>query len=139
MLARNSYSQEFIAHCRTRIGSDVQAYRKLAAASGQSSASALEAIEPVYFNNLLLAMDAFFTHRTRTLEKKDGNPLNEVRVLCRSIVENDAVLMKDSTINLNPAKSVLGLAVGDSIRLSLEEFVRISDAYFAEMLVKFAE
>ena len=96
MLARNSFPKEFISSCKSRVDADVQVYRDLMKSAGKQSAPALAAIEPVYFNNLLLAMDASFTHRTRTLEKKDGNPLNEVRVLCRSIVENDALLIKDS-------------------------------------------
>lgn len=139
MLARNSYTQEFIASCKARVNADVQVFRDLVKSAGSNSGTALAAIEPVYFNNLLLAMDSSFTHRTRALEKKDGNPLNEVRVLCRSIGENNAVLIKDSTIHLNPATSVLALAIGDPIALTLADFVRISDAYFAEMLVKYSE
>lgn len=38
---------------------------------------------------------------------KDGNPLNEVRILCNSIMNNNGIMSKDKTIRLNPEKSVL--------------------------------
>jgi hypothetical protein len=49
------------------------------------------------------------------MELKDGNPLNEVRVLCNSITTNKGKLCSDKTIKLDPAKSILGFKVGDEI------------------------
>jgi hypothetical protein len=43
------------------------------------------------------------------MEGKDGNPLNEVRVLCNSILENKSVLRANKTIKLKPDASVLKL------------------------------
>jgi hypothetical protein len=48
----------------------------------------------------------------------DGNPLNEVRMLCDSILRNGGVLAADKTIKFNPAQSVLKLRVGDPITLT---------------------
>lgn len=52
---------------------------------------------------MVLALDQLFVHRARGIEGKDGNPLNEVRVLCTSIMANGGVLVKDSQIKLDPA------------------------------------
>jgi hypothetical protein len=69
----------------------------------------------------------------RKNEGKDGNPLNEVRVLCDSLTDNDGVLVADKTIRLNPEKSILGLEVGDEIRLTEADFRRLADGFLAEV------
>ena len=58
-----------------------------------------------------------FLHRLTGIEGKDGNPLNEVRVLCNSILPNQGKLQVDklpgwpnsagASIKLPPEKSVL--------------------------------
>jgi hypothetical protein len=58
---------------------------------------------------MVLILDTYFTHRSRTTEGKDSNPLNEVRVLCNSILENKSVLRADKSIKLKPETSVLKL------------------------------
>ena len=78
---------------------------------------------------------------------KDGNPLNEVRVLCNSILLNRGRLQVDklpgwpnsagSGIKLPPEKSVLKLDVGDEVRLTEADFARLSKAYFAELEKRF--
>jgi hypothetical protein len=88
----------------------VKAYRALAAKVGDKNA--LAAFEPVFFNNLVLSLDAHFVHRTRAIEGKDGNPLNEVRVLCSSLMLHDGVLTAEKSIKLVPQKSVLGIGFG---------------------------
>jgi hypothetical protein len=62
------------------------------------------------------------------MEGKDGNPLKEVRVLCTSLMENDGVLAADKQIRLRPETSILHLAVGDEIRLTQGEFLRLAEA-----------
>ncbi len=86
---------------------------------------------------MVLSLDSHFTHRARALEGKDGNPLNEVRVLCNSLVQNGGVLAADKTIRLKPAASVLGYEVGDEIRLTEAAFVRLAEAFFAEIESKY--
>ena len=49
--------------------------------------------------------------------QKDGNPLNEVRVLRNSMLNNNNIVCADNTIKLNPATSVLKYKVGDEITL----------------------
>jgi hypothetical protein len=43
----------------------------------------------------------------------------------------------DKTIKFDPAESVLRLQPGDEIRLSETDFVRLSNAFFAEIAAKF--
>ena len=140
MLSVSSYTREHIAASRARVASQIAAYRHLlATARGQAGgdAASLEAafasFEPVFYNNMMLTLDSYFTHRARQLEGKDGNPLNEVRVLCNAMVQNDGVLATDKTIRLKPDTSVLGYEVGDEIRLTEADFVRLSDAFFTEL------
>jgi hypothetical protein len=53
-------------------------------------------------------------------------------------MHNSHKLLKDSQIKLDPAKSVLGLKVGDDIRLTTHDFKRLADAFFNEISVKYA-
>ena len=99
MLCMTTYDRSYVDDCRSKIASQVSAYRALASTargSGADGTTALEAFEPVFFNNLVLALDNYFVHRSRTLELKDGNPLNEVRVLCNSMTSNDGIVAADS-------------------------------------------
>ena len=70
-------------------------------------------------------LDNLFVHRLRTAEGKDGNPLNEVRVICGSPLENGGALAADKQIKLKPEASVLGYEVGDTIALDEEGFRRM--------------
>ena len=140
MLSVTKYTPEHVAASRARVASQVAAYGALHAAAQDRAggdAAALDAafasFEPVFFNTMLLALDSHFTHRARALEGKDGNPLNEVRMLCNSLVSNGGVLAADKTIRLKPAVSVLGHEVGDEIRLTEADFARLSEAFFTDV------
>jgi hypothetical protein len=88
-----------------------------------------------------------FVHRLTGIEGKDGNPLNEVRVLCNSILLYRGKLQVDKlpgwpnsasvSIKLAPEKSVLRLKGGDDIKLSEADFVRLSKAFFVEIERKY--
>ncbi|MGZ4689897.1 MAG: hypothetical protein ACXVKA_06365 [Acidimicrobiia bacterium] len=142
MLSRNSYTQEYIDACRARVDAQVSAYKALARAAAKAKSaplgSAIDAIEPVIFNNMVVVLDSYFTHRARATEGKDGNALNEVRVLCTSMLENDDRLVADKQIKLTASKSVLGYEVGDEIRVHQADFVRLAKAFFAEIEKKYA-
>jgi hypothetical protein len=154
MLGMRTYSQEYIDECRSKVESSASAYRKLVAAAkrhpeDEALSSALEAIETAFFNNMLLTLDYFFVHRLAGVEGKDGNPLNEVRILCNSILLNRNVMsttyakphasaLGDKSIKLSPENSVLKRQFGDEIKLTEADFSRISDAFFEEMDRRFA-
>jgi hypothetical protein len=138
MLSVNSYTRDYIDACRARVRSQVASYNDLlAAARSQANGgagplgSAIEAFDAVFYNNMVLTLDSYFTHRARTMEGKDGNPMNEVRVLCSSLVLNGGALVADKSIKLDPAKSVLGHQAGDEISLGEEGFTRLAEAFFA--------
>ena len=86
---------------------------------------------------MVLVLDALFMHRGRGQEGKDGNPLNEVRLLAASLTENDGVLVKDKQIKQGADLGVLGLEPGDQISISREQLGSLADAYFAEIAARF--
>lgn len=138
MLSVTSYPPEFIDGCRDRVRDQVSAYRDLEdaarAAAGAGGDAGLDAafaaFAPQFFNTLVLVLDASFVHRARGKEGKDGNPMNEVRVLCTSLLEHGGVLTADKQIKLKAATSVLHLEAGDPIALTETDFGRLADAYF---------
>ncbi|GIJ49160.1 hypothetical protein Val02_60460 [Virgisporangium aliadipatigenens] len=129
MLAVSSYARDYIEGRRARFDEDVAAFR----AAGVDDA----AFEAVYFNNLVLALELSFVHRLRALEKQDGNALNEVRLLAHSLLHHGGRLVEDRQITLDPAKTVLGYAVGDEIAVREADFVRLCKAFFAEIEARY--
>ena len=141
MLGMKKYSQEYIDACRARVDMDLRAYRK------QVGKVPCEPFEHRFFNDQVLLLDYMFVHRLTAIEGKDGNPLNEVRVLCNSILFNNARLHVEklpgwpnsagSGIKLPPEKSLLKLSVGDEVKLTEADFLRLSKAFFAELEKKY--
>ena len=127
MLAVTSYPQAYIDASRAAVHAQIAAYTGMSAAAGDE---AVAAFEPLFFRHMLLALDMYVCHRQRSLEGKDGNPLNEVRMLCTSVMHHDAVLAADKTIKYKPAGSVLGYEIGDRITLDTGDFTRLADAFF---------
>lgn len=134
MLCVNSYPREYVNGCRSTMAGQLAAYKALA---GTATARAVAAFEPQFLNHMVVVLDACFMHRSRALELKDGNPLNEVRMLCASILQHRGVLTADKTIKYNPERSIVKLRVGDEIALSTADFDRLSKAFFAEIDAKF--
>ena len=97
----------------------------------------MAAFEPHVFNNMLVALDAYFVHRARLAAEKEGNPLDEVRMLVTSIMNNDSVLTGNANIPYDPAKSVLKLKIGDTIALDVSAFSELAAAFLAEIMAKY--
>jgi hypothetical protein len=145
MLGMKDYEQDYIDACRSRVETQVVMFHEVAQAArdhGDADVShlegALESLEYEYFNNMLIVLDAYFVHRLRGVEGKDGNALNEVRVLARSLMENGGTLMADPQIPLDPARNILRLEVGAPITLTLQQYRRLSDAFLREIESKFS-
>lgn len=121
MLSVKSYDSAFVAQCRARL----------------STALAAAPDDPLVLNELIVALDASFMHRMRGQEGKDGNPLNEVRMLANAIIGNEAILAADSTIKYDPAKSITKIAVGDGISPNKATVTQLASAVFAEIEKRF--
>jgi hypothetical protein len=142
MLGMKSYAKEYRDACEKRVEADVKAWRK------QCGKSPDPDFEARYFNDQVLLLDFMFVHRLAGVEGKDGNPLNEVRILANSLLLNDGKVQIEklpgwpnsavSGLKLPPEKSVLGLKNGDRVKLTEEGFLKLSKAFFAEIGKKFA-
>ena len=141
MLGRKDYTKEEVDHAKGAIADQIAAFQKVAksvAATKDTKAdAALAAFETLFFDNMVLVLDRPFVHRIRAAAGKDGNPLNEVEMLCDSLMNNDGVLAASTVIKYVPDQSVLQLEIGDPIRLSQRDFERLSEAFFAELERKF--
>jgi hypothetical protein len=94
----------------------------------------------LFLNNLPVVLDGFFVHRSRTIEGKDGNPLNKCRMICTSFLQNHGVMGADNTnksIKYTPEKSVVKLKTGDEIKLTESAFVSLFNGFLAEIEAKF--
>jgi len=134
MLSKNNYSQNYINACRAKVEQQIIAYDNLIGMISKNPA--LEAFEPVFFNNMVLALENYFMHRA--VEQKDWNALNEVRLLSNSLLLNDGVLTCDDTLSYKPEKAVLGYPPGAAIKLKKKEFLVLADAFFSQLETKFA-
>lgn len=141
MVGMKKYTQDYIDACRARVEADLRAYRE------QVGKTPSREFEARFFNDQALLLDYMFVHRLTGIEGKDGNPLNEVRVLCNSLLLNQGRLQVDklkgwpmsapSGIKLPPEQSLLKLEVGDEVKLSEAEFLRLAKAFFAELEKKY--
>ena len=142
MLGRNSYSREEFEHARSSLDTQVSAYADLvkrlsAQAPDTKVESSLTAFEGLFFNNLLLVLDRYFVHRIRSVAGKGGSPLNEVELICESLMNNNGIFRASNVIRYIPDDSVVRLNIGDQIRLSVGEFERLSSTFFDELERKF--
>ena len=136
MLGRKNYTQEEIDQGKVALDHQLAAYKKLVRAVAGTSAdlkvkSALESFEALFFNNMTLVLDRYYVHRLpgADYEGKDGNPLNEVSIVCDSLMNNKGILRGDKQSKLTPERSILKLNIGDPIRLTKAEFARLSAAF----------
>ena len=143
MLGRKDYTREEIDQAKKAVDQQLAAYKKLvkavdAATSDPKVAAAREAFEPLFFNNLTLALDRHFVHRVRAVAGKDGNALNEVELLSESLMNNNGIMIGSNVIMYVPDAAVAKTRIGDRIRLSGEQFERLAKAFFAEIESKFS-
>jgi hypothetical protein len=127
MLGMRTYTKKYIAACRSKVEKDISTYR---------SANA-KALEVAFFNDMVVVLDHLFVHRLRTVEGKDGNPLNEVRLLSDSMMNNNNKVIMDKTIKYDPTRSILKYEAGGEIQLNETDFLLLSKAFFAEIESRF--
>jgi hypothetical protein len=134
MLSVNKYPKAYVAACRQRMADQLAAYDAMKAGAGKAQAARFE---PLFVGNLILALDASFVHRTRGLEGKDGNPLNEVRMWCTWLLQHDGIMTADKTCKYDPPKAVLKGKSGDAIALSATDFKRLASPFCDEIGARF--
>ena len=139
MLGRKNYTAEEIDQGRAAIAQQLAAYKRLCKALGAEHKAARTAFEANFFNNMVLVLDRYFVHRLSgpDFEGKDGNPLNEVRIISDSLMNHGGIMRSDKQIKLQPEKSVVPLNVGDRINLTQVEFEALSAAFFDELEKRF--
>jgi hypothetical protein len=140
MLGVSNYPQDYIDDCRKSLDSQLAAHKKLVKAVRKLSPTnetqldcALGAFDPLFFSSMVLVLDHYFCHRLRNREGKDGNPLNEARVIGNSIMQGKGTMTADKTIKLSPENSLLKYQLGDEIKLGEGDFRRLSAAFLAEI------
>ena len=130
MLGRKNYPREYIERCQRDIEAQIAEFNELPPVPA-TFATRLA-------GHLVIVMDACFMHRVRALEGKDGNALNEVRVLSQSLMYGDTVI-EDSTVTWDKDRMVLGLMKGDDLALSISDVDKLQQAFFERMLDVYAE
>ncbi len=145
MLATNQYPATYLQERKRVVTAQLEAFEALSASGragselGQKAyGDALAAVEAAFCANLIQALDHAFVHRTRGKEGKDGNALNEVRMLCASLQTKDALMLADKAIKYDPTRAVTGIQPGDKISLNVAVTRRLVDAFLAGIEAKFS-
>ena len=142
MLGRKTFSRAEIDRARLMIGSQLEAYRELARAArgadGGDVQPALAEFEHIFFTTLVLALDRPFVHRVRMVTGTEATALNELELICDSLLSGDGVFRLGTVVKYAPETSIVGLEEGAHVRLTADQFERLADAVFAELDAKFA-
>jgi vacuolar-type H+-ATPase subunit C/Vma6 len=111
--------------------------RQLAAVDALPKAAQAALEKADHFNDLALALDRRYVHRLRSVTGKDGTPLNELEMIVESLLNHDGELREINVIKYKSADSVVGLKAGDHIRLTRDDFARLSAGVFDELRAKY--
>ncbi|EWT03368.1 hypothetical protein N865_18805 [Intrasporangium oryzae NRRL B-24470] len=146
-----AYDRDYLDACQSRSETQVAMWREVAGAArdhGDADVSELESalasLESEYFNNMLLVLDGYFAQRpdltphltpdaTGSARTRPGGAVAEVRVLARSLLDGGGTVLEDPDFPFDQQRSVLGLAVGDPIRLTQDQYRRLAGAFFREI------
>ncbi len=131
MPGRNTYTSDEIESCRDNCDSLLAAW----AANDVEDTT----LESLVFGQAVVVLHTWFGHRAPDLEGDDANPMNEVRVIADSIVDNDAVLRVQGPITWVTERTVLRLAVGDPVEVTANGFERLAAAYIAAIEATYPE
>jgi hypothetical protein len=141
MLGRKSYTRKEFDHGKAAVDNQLAAYAKLAKAvasvGDKKLDAALKEFDSHFCNTMTLLLDRYFVHRLRVSTGKDGNPLNEVEMLCDGLINNDDIFRQNSAIKLIPDESVAKVQFGERIQLTSGEFERLAAAFFTDLRRKF--
>ena len=136
MLGRSSYPAAQVEACRAEFAALARAWEAVAARSGAVARAEAEAL---VFGQMVVALEGWFVHRLRGVEGKDGNALNEVRLLALGMTENGGYFPSDGVIKWKPEASVTGYRAGDRIALSEAVFSRLVAVFLDGIAARFPE
>ena len=131
MLGRKDFTKDEIANGRAAVERQLEAFDALP----EPARAALQ--QAGYFNDLALALDRRYVHRLRSVTGKDGTPLNELEIIVESLLNNGGELKAINVIKYVPQDAVVGMKPGDRIRLSRDDFARLSAGVFDELGAKY--
>ena len=136
MLGKSSYPAAQVAACRAEFAALAAAWRAVA---GRSEAGGRAEAEAQVFGQMVVALEGWFVHRLRGVEGRDGNALNEVRLLALGVTENGGYFPSAHGIRWQSAMSVTGYRAGDRIRLSEAVFSRLAGVFLDGIAAKFPQ
>lgn len=139
MLTIQSYPKAFIDAAQQAIMHQLALYNDVIAGVDEVEEDTLQDFENEFCCNIVLALEHYFVHRMVSKEGKDGNPLNEVRMLADSIMNNQGIFTDKATVTYNAPASVLGITPGQQIRLSYSDIARLQSAFFKELRERYQE
>jgi len=136
MPAVKIYPRPYINKCRAIIADQLAAFRELKA---HAKSGEMWHFEPVFFDDLVIILDAMFANRAQSMEGTKDNPMNEVRLLAESLLLNDGILGVSTIIKQDASKSVLGVRTGEVVKVREADFERLAEAYFSAIDATFGE
>ena len=137
MLSVKQYPADHLQDSRDRFNERILRFNRLTTTISERDPAALAELEHDFAELMVVSLDAAFVHRVRAQEGKDGNPLNEVRMLADSILTNQSVLAGSSTIRYDPGRSIVGTGVGEPIRVSLDQLSVLGSAFHDEIAARY--
>ena len=139
MLSVNAYPADYVTASRARFAALLKAYRHLTDGPSTDPGADDVEFEPRFIGSVIVSLDASFVHRVRAQEGKDGNPLNEIRMLADSILTNDGILAPHTTIKYVAERSVAGIEIGEPINPTIDTMEALIDAVHDEIQTRYPE
>ncbi|CAN5637640.1 hypothetical protein BH10ACT2_BH10ACT2_25000 [soil metagenome] len=139
MLSVNAYPAEYVTASRARFAALLNAYRHLTDGASDDRGVNTADFEPRFIGSVIVSLDASFVHRLRAQEGKDGNPLNEVRMLAASILTNDGILAPNTTIKYVAEHSVAKIGIGQPVNPTIDALEALIVAVHDEIQTRYSE